>query len=104
MLGNLQVYTKLIAVLLGGALLYVNQRWGLAFPVDQPTLIAIITPILALFVVASPPNKPTQNQAAQIVADARTDPVIQAKATNIVAADKASDAADAAVAKAQPKP
>jgi hypothetical protein len=93
---NPAVYSKSIAALVLALVIWANQKWGFALPADPDTISLITGLIITLGVMLAPKNKLTTTQAAQTVVDAKTNPAVQAKVTEIVAEAKATVAADKA--------
>lgn len=54
---NIQAYSKSIAALVLALLVWANQRWGLALPVDPDTVTLITGLIITAGVFLSPANK-----------------------------------------------
>lgn len=69
---------KAIVALIIPLIAWANQRWGLALPVDESTLLALVGLVttVAVFLV---PNRVNTSQAAAVVAASKNDPVVQAK-------------------------
>jgi hypothetical protein len=59
MLTNLTAYTKSIAALVLALIVWVNQKWGLALPVDSDTIALITGLIVTAGVFLAPKNKET---------------------------------------------
>lgn len=93
---NPAVYSKTIAALVLALIVWANQKWGFALPVDADTISLITGLIITVGVMLAPKNALTTKQAAETVVAAKTDPVVQAKVTEIVAEAKATVAADKA--------
>lgn len=78
-------FNKAIVAVLVPLIAWANQRWGLALPMDADTLSLLVMGVTALVVYLTP-NRVNSDQAAQIVAATKTDPIIQAKAAAIKSA------------------
>lgn len=82
---------KAIVTLIPVALIIVNQLFGTSISLtpDQVNAITIVLGLLTPLAAYLTPNRVNSTQAAQIVVATKEDPVVQAKATAIIAADKA---------------
>jgi hypothetical protein len=79
-------YNKALVALLVPLIAFLNQRWGLALPMDPDTLSALVGLVTALAVYLTP-NKVTATQAATVVAGVQlgtTAPEVKAAANVIV--------------------
>lgn len=54
---NIAAYSKALAAVVVGLVLWANQKWGFALPVDAETWGLIITGLITAGVVLAPKNK-----------------------------------------------